>query len=402
MAELTLTPQERDALEGRDGPAVAMALRIVIGAAAMLGAGRLVRIASVHVDGCLYHGESGTLFAERLVAEGGAVRVPTTLNVGSLDLLHAGRVRLPAHETALARRMMTAYAALGCRQSWTCAPYQAGHRPALGQDVAWGESNAVCAALTGRAPYTGLHRPENRKATLVVDLSGLDSRLLAEDAFYPVLGAWLGHAAGQAVPALLGLPRDVTEDRLKALGAAAAATGAVGLFHGVGVTPEAPDLGTACQGEPPAAVIRLSAAALEPARRALTTAQARRGDLIDAVALGSPHFSLDEVRQLLACLEGRRSRVPLYVCTGRHVVAALARDGLREALDTAGVTVVADTCIVVTPILPDGAGLLMTNSGKFAHYTKPNTGWDVLYGSLHDCAESAVAGRFLRDESLWT
>ncbi len=75
--------------------------------------------------------------------------------------------------------------------------------------------------------------------------------------------------------------------------------------------------------------------------------------------------------------------------------------GLAAAVAQAGITVVADTCIVVTPILPEGRGVLMTNSGKFAHYTKPNTGWEVLYGSLSDCAESAVAGRFVRDESLW-
>ena len=129
---LTLTGDERAMLAGAAGEAGALALRVVTGTAAMLGASRLIPVASAHVDGCLYHGDSGTLFAERLVAEGGGVAIPTTLNVGALDLLHAGRVRLPAHEAAMARRMMAAYAALGCRQTWTCAPYQAGHRPALG------------------------------------------------------------------------------------------------------------------------------------------------------------------------------------------------------------------------------------------------------------------------------
>ena len=57
--------------------------------------------------------------------------------------------------------------------------------------------------------------------------------------------------------------------------------------------------------------------------------------------------------------------------------------------------VVADTCVVVTPILPDlpGSGVLMTNSGKFAHYAPSNTGYGVVYGSLAECVESAVAGR---------
>jgi predicted aconitase len=125
-----LTTAERETAEGSAGPARAMAMRIVVDTARLLGATRLVPIASAHIDGCLYHGDSGTLFAERL-AEDGAVAVPTTLNVGALDLVHAGRVRLEPHRAAMARRMMDAYLRLGCQPTWTCAPYQAGHRPAL-------------------------------------------------------------------------------------------------------------------------------------------------------------------------------------------------------------------------------------------------------------------------------
>ena len=408
-------------LAGRDGPAAAMALRIVADTARMLGADRLIDIASAHIDGCLYHGDSGTLFAERLLADGGRVRVPTTLNVGALDLVHPGRERLDAAQAGMARRLMRAYAGLGCRESWTCAPYQAGHRPALGQDVAWGESNAVvfcnsvlgartnrygdfldiCAAITGRAPRAGLHLPENRRATVLVDASGLNPRLVAEDAFYPVLGAWLGATVGDAIAAIDGLPRPLAEDRLKALGAAAASTGAVGLFHVIGVTPEALDRATVFGGMAPAEVIRLEAPMLEAARRRLSTGLVPADGRIDAVAIGSPHLSEGEVDALIAGLAGRRVAIPFYACTGRHVLDRIAGDGRRAALDAAGVTLIADTCIVVTPILSAAAGLLVTNSGKFAHYTPSTTGWDVLYGSLTDCVESAVIGRLARDEAIW-
>ena len=100
---------------------------------------------------------------------------------------------------------------------------------------------------------------------------------------------------------------------------------------------------------------------------------------------------------LLGHLAGRKPAIPIYVCTGRHTLAEVERLGL----DVSALTIVADTCIVVTPILPGDGGLLLTNSGKFAHYTRPNTGFDVLYGSLADCAETAVAGRLVRDEGLW-
>ncbi len=415
---MQLTRDDQAILEGRDGNAAAMAMRIVLGTARMLGASELTAIASAHIDGCLYHGDSGTFFAEALVAGGGRVRVPATLNVGALDLLHAGRVRLPPPQAAMARRMMQAYGALGCRQTWTCAPYQAGHRPRRGEDVAWGESNAVafcnaalgartnrygdfldiCAALTGRAPRTGLHLPENRLATILVDTSALTPALLDSEVFYPVLGAWLGRTVGTAVAAIDGLPL-VGEDRLKSLGAAAASTGAVGMFHIIGTTPEAPDRVTAFGGLPPRDTILLTPAVVEDARRRLSSVTLGAGAALDAVAIGSPHLSADELRALSAGLAGRRCTIPLYACTGRHAIQAVEADGTRAALDRLGVVIVADTCIVVTPILPAGSGVLLTDSAKFAQYTPPNTGFEVVFGTRHECVETAVTGRLCEPES---
>ena len=183
--------------------------------------------------------------------------------------------------------------------------------------------------------------------------------------------------------------------------ASGASTGAVGLFHVIGVTPEAPDRATVFGGMAPAEVIRLEAPMLEAARRRLSTGLVPADGRIDAVAIGSPHLSEGEVDALIAGLAGRRVAIPFYACTGRHVLDRIAGDGRRAALDAAGVTLIADTCIVVTPILSAAAGLLVTNSGKFAHYTPSTTGWDVLYGSLTDCVESAVTGRLARDEAIW-
>ncbi|HUT50090.1 MAG TPA: aconitase X catalytic domain-containing protein [Alphaproteobacteria bacterium] len=415
-----LTEEERAMADGAAGEAAAMAMRIVAETGRIMGAARLVPIASAHIDGCLYHGDSGVEFAERLVAQGGKVAVPATLNVGALDLVHPEIVRGPAHDRAMARRQMDAYLRLGCAPSWTCAPYQAGHRPTLGQHVAWGESNAVAflnsvlgarserygdlldisAAIAGRAPETGLHLSANRRATVVIDTNAISGALKDRDVFYPVLGAWLGAKVGSAVAAIEGLGA-VSEDRLKALGAAAASSGAVGLFHVVGVTPEAPTLDAALGGAPPEMTIALTPAMLRTARDALSTVGA---DRIDAVALGSPHFSLDEFAALERLAAGDRFQIPFFVCTGRHALDVLERAGRAEALRAAGVTIVADTCAVVAPILPDapaGTRVLMTNSGKFAHYTPANTGYEVLYGSLEDCVASALTGAVARDETIW-
>jgi predicted aconitase len=413
---LHLEADDQAILDGDAGPAPAMAMRILRDMAGILGAERLLSIASAHIDGCLYHGDSGVEFAERLRDLGARVVVRTTLNVGGLDLLHPRRVREDGHRN-MARRQMAAYVEMGCTPTWTCAPYQAGHRPGVGEHVAWGESNAVafansvlgartnrygdfldiCCALVGRAPDVGLHRDENRYATVVVDVSDLSPVLRSTDALYPVLGSWLGRECGDDVVVIQGLEGCTTEDRLKALGASAASTGAVGLFHVAGVTPEAPDVSTALGRRSAERLYRVTPAVMRKERDRLSSTG---GERVDAVALGSPHFSSDEFGALERRLEGRSASVPTFVCTGRSVLESLGEDR-RERLTRANIRLVADTCVVVAPILPPDGGVLMTNSGKFAHYTLPNTGYDVVFGSLDDCVESAVNGRVIRDESFW-
>ncbi len=408
---LSLTAEEQAIAGGEGGEGAAIAMRIVAESARLLGASRLIPIASAHIDGALYHGDSGTLFAEKLVEGGGKVAVRATLNVGALDLTGCSHVRLGEPQRGMARRMMDAYRALGCETSWTCAPYQAGHRPVLGSDVAWGESNAVvfcnsvlgartnrygdfldiACAIAGKAPDCGLHLPANRRARVKFDVSGLDSGFLASEIAWPVLGSLYGREVGDAVGIVTGVAADPGEDALKAFGAAAASSGAVGLFHIDGVTPEAiaaPDKALAELKEE----IRVTPEMARAAQRKLSNAGG--GNQLDAVAIGSPHLSPAEFERLERLVAGRKLKIPLYACTGRHVLAEIERRGGRQALESSGVTIVADTCVVVTPILkPLQGGVLMTNSGKFAHYAPGNTGYSVLYASLADCVESAVAGK---------
>ncbi|NNE05503.1 MAG: DUF521 domain-containing protein [Xanthomonadales bacterium] len=415
---LNYNEEQRDFLQGVHGEAAAMAMRILSDMARVEGVRDFVAVTSAHVDGCVYHGDTGCYFAEKLASAGARVRIPTSLNVGAMDLRQPSNVLLEGATRDLAIRQMNAYVAMGCTPSWTCAPYQAGFRPSPGEQVAWAESNAVvfansvlgarsnrygdfldiCCAITGYAPNSGLHRPENRLATLVIDASGLSRSLKKRDDFYPVLGWWLGHTVGAKVAAIVGLPLDVSEDRLKALGAAAASTGAVGLFHVVGVTPEAPTLERALGGAEAVKRIVLNREILLDTHRRMSPA----GDeQLDVVALGSPHFSISEFKVLLGLLKGRKAAIPIYVCTGRHVIDELGPLGLLNGLDASNITVVADTCVVVTPVLSSDGGVLMTNSGKFAHYGKSLTGHDVVFGSLEECVNSAIAGRVIRDKAAW-
>ncbi|MEV0284940.1 MULTISPECIES: aconitase X catalytic domain-containing protein [unclassified Kribbella] len=414
MDNLRLTAEDEGMLGGQEGGGVALAMRVVVGLARIEGAPRLVEITSAHVDSCLYHGQVSLDFAHKLVGLGAQVRVPTTLNVGSMDLLHPGLVRTGTEaerETALrGRELMSAYVDLGCTPTWTCAPYQLPNRPGLGEHVAWAESNAIvfansvlgartdrygdfldiCAAITGRAPYSGLQTTEARRGTVVFDCRPL-GEFLRTDLAYPLLGVHVGSLVGGEIPVLVGIPEDVSEDDLKAFGAAAASAGGVALFHAVGVTPEAP---TGPPDDLPTYVVDLDA--MRRTRRRLSTIATNQ---LDAVSVGTPHASYDECRQLADLLRaGPPIRVPFYLSTGRATRDRAAATGVISALEAAGVTVVVDTCTYVTAILSPAWKNVMTNSGKWAHYAPGNIGVDVVLGSLAECVASARAGRVVIGE----
>jgi len=418
---LELTLDEQALLEGDGGPALHLAMRVLVAMAGVAGAKRLIPISSAHIDSCLYHGAVGLDFAERLAAGGGRVAVPTTLNVSALDLLHPEIVRLPVAERNRARRQMDAYVGLGCQPTWTCAPYQLPGRPSLGQHIAWAESNAIvfansvlgartgrygdfvdiCAALTGRVPLAGLHRDEERRARLVVHVEGVADEAFAHDELYALLGHLLGGVAGPDVAAILGLPAHVNEDQLKALGAAAASSGAVALCHVVGVTPEAPTL-AACLAGDGVREVRLGPADLRRAWAELSTAD--DGAPLAAVSLGTPHLSLAEFERLTPLLAATQpaTGVTVYVSTGRGVVAEIEARGWDEVYRRPGIQLVADTCTYITPILDVAPGsVVMTNAAKWAWYAPGNLGVSVAYGTLEDCLRSAAAGRVMRDLPEW-
>ncbi len=419
---MTLALSERDEylLSGEGGEAQQMAMRILATMAEVYDATELLDIESAHIDGCLYHGFSGLEFARRLRDLDARVVVPSTLNVGALDLLHPESHQGPSELADNSREMMEAYLEMGCRPTWTCAPYQGGHRPATGAQVAWAESNAIvfansvlgartnrygdfidiCAAITGRAPACGLHLEENRRGRILLRLVDLPRKLLHEPALGPVLGYLVGAVSGSRIPVIEGLPAETTEDFLKALGAAAASSGAVALFHVVGRTPEAATVEEAFQGHEPETVIEVGLDRLRASLAELSTAP--DGE-IQVVALGSPHFSLDEFASLLPLVETFPPAfgVDFVVCTHRLVLAALDERGWSGRLRAAGVELVVDTCVVVAPLLRRSSGVLMTNSGKFSHYTPPNTGLEVIYGSLEECVRSAHGGTVWRDPDLW-
>lgn len=420
--ELVLTPEDEAKLRGDYGPGMAMAMRIVVALARVSRATTLIDIASAHIDGCLYHGQAGLDFAEKLVELGATTSVPTTLNVSSLDLLHPGTVRLGAGDTAAARRLMDAYVALGARATWTCAPYQVESRPEAGTDIAWAESNAIvfansvlgartarygdfldaCAAVTGRVPLTGLHRDAERVPTLDFDCSLIPGSVLDGESAWAALGFVVGRLAGEEISILTGIdPRHVDEDRLKALGATAASSGGVALFHVAGSTPEAVAAGAAWEVDN-VRTIAVTRDMLKSARDELTSAAA--GTTLDAVSLGTPHYSLTEFQKLAELLhngEKFSQDCAVWISTSRAVLALATEAGYVRICEEAGARLVVDTCTYLVPVLADSVRTVMTTSGKWAWYAPSNMGVNVALGTLEECVASAQAGRVVRDESAW-
>ncbi len=417
---MRLSEDDQAALDGRRGEAQRLAMRVITRVGEAMGAADLLDITGAHIDSCLYHGQVGLDFAQRLLDGGGEVVVPTTLNVVSLDLIHPELYRGDPDTGAAARQLMELYEALGCSPTWTCAPYQLEARPDFGDHVAWAESNAIvfansvlgarthrygdfidiCAAITGRAPAAGLHLDENRLATFELRVEGVSPELVDRDLLYPVLGHFLGGVAGSEVAAITGLPSHLGEDRLKALGSAAASSGSVGLFHAVGSTPEAATLEQALGLNTPTRIVKVGPKQLRDARKELsTTASSKLG----VVSLGTPHYSMAEFVRLAEVLGNQvvHRSVAMYVSTGRDVLLEIGLRGIARVLQDAGVQIVTDTCTYITPVMAEVDGVAMTDSAKWAYYAPGNLAVEVVFGSVEDCVRSAVVGRVVRDEDLW-
>jgi predicted aconitase len=417
---LALSDRDRAMLDGHHGAAAQLAMSILVRMAPVYGASALMDISQAHIDSTIYLGDATLEFAERLAALGARVAVPTTLNVSGVDECGWKDWAVTPEWAAKAARQMLAYERMGASATWTCAPYQTSARPRFGQQIAWGESNAiafansvigarterypdlldVCCAITGRVPAVGLHLTENRAGQLLLRVQNVPRALQEDDQFFAVLGHLVGKIAGERVPVIDGVCVQPPEDQLKAFSAAVASSGRVALFHMVGITPEAATLADAFHGRAAEETLDITVADLRDARAELTTADGRE---LDMVILGSPHFSLAEFARLAPLVAGRQShpRVKFLVTSSRLMREAAEVAGVLQPILEFGAQITMDTCILASPMLPPEIKMLMTNSAKYAYYAPSLLNTRVTFGSLSDCVRSAIEGRIVRDESIW-
>ena len=165
------------------------------------------------------------------------------------------------------------------------------------------------------------------------------------------------------------------------------------------MTPEAPNLEAVVQAS--CETMKVTTEQLRASRDRLTTAV---GDGLDAVSLGTPHFSLPEFESLAKELKSGEKfadSIDFYVSTSRGVLGRAEEMGYAQILRDAGGRIVTDTCTYVTPVLNPRIKTVMTNSGKWAWYAPGNLGIATILGSVKECVASARAGRLVRNDALW-
>jgi len=398
-------------LDGAAGPAVRRAMEIVVTLGRIYGAERLLPVSSVQVAGVSYRnlGDAGLEFLGDWAAEGARVRVPTTLNPAGMDLSGWREMGIPPEFARKQREVLDVYISMGIEPTCTCTPYLVGNAPRFGEHVAWSESSAVCyanavlgartnreggpsalaAAICGRTAAYGLHLNNNRVPTHRVRVRCP----VSEPWEYAALGYHVGRLVGNGVPWFEGLDVDPDlsgqhcgRDRLKLMGAALAASGAVALFHVPGVTPEAREGNVRCPPDVPVFEVDT----LQPAIDALNSG----ANDVDLVVIGCPHASLHEIAQVAALLKDAHLASELWVTTARRVREEAASRGLVQTIERAGGRVVADGCVVVAPMRDLPYRTLATNSAKMAAYALPHAGLRVRFGALERCIEAAIRGRW--------
>ncbi|MDH3282820.1 MAG: aconitase X catalytic domain-containing protein [Gammaproteobacteria bacterium] len=359
-------------------------------------------------------GASGVVYLEELAdypEEQRRVRVPTITDPRGIDLCRYRRIKQKDAWAELEQRAIDAFQRLGILMTNTCINYQIVQAPVFGEHLAFGDTgsviyaNSVCgarsnfeggpaaltAALTGRVPRYGYHLDACRRGTHLFEI-----KFVPEDqADWGALGAVVGQHAGSywTVPVLTGIHATPTSDQLKHFGAALASYGSVPLFHIEGVTPEAADLGSVFDRNPPAAQ-SITAADIE----AFYASLGRHRDEVDVVVMAAPQLSLLEMQRVAQLINGRQvhAGTDFVIATAPEIKGACDRLGITQTLENAGVIVLEGVCFYQMYARETGEAngwrKLVSNSAKLVNIIQ-GYGYEPVLATTECCIDAAVNGK---------
>ncbi len=374
-----LTTEQERMLSGEEGEAVRKGMELIVALGEIYGAERLIPIKSAQVSGVSYKtiGDAGLEFIEDyariMKKEGRKVRVKTTMNPAGMDLEKWRLMGVDEDFAEKQLRIFNAYVSMGIEPSLTCTPYYFVNVPSFGEHIAWAESSAVsyansvigartnreggpsalASAITGLTAEYGLHLDENRRADVIIEVDFKPDPYL-----YAAMGNHLGSLLskiGKKVPYFRGIKP--SEDEMKALGAAMAATGSIALYHVENITPKWED----------AVTDKLETIHIDKREIREHIKGMDRDCEPELIAIGCPHASERELKRIAELVKGRRKREDreLWVSVSR-AVAERNPEAVR-IIEEFGGLVLRDTCMVVAPI-EKRFGNTAVNSGKAAYY----------------------------------
>ncbi|MEM5793754.1 MAG: aconitase X [Candidatus Aenigmatarchaeota archaeon] len=360
------------------------------------------------------------------LAEDFRVNQLSMLNPAGMDLTRWREQRVPKDFAEKQIRIIKAYEKMGAMITCTCTPY---HLPRIyslisrlksfgNVNLHWAESSAVVYAnsvlglrtnreglsalfyaIAGFAPVYGLHLDENRNPNIKIKV---EANLKTINDF-ATFGYWLGEKIKDKIPYISGIKKSspslnfrslyhgIAEipflERLKALGAAGAASGSLALFHVEGITPEA--VRKSIFLDRIEDTLFFEEIDLKSTKEKLNTGEEKD---VDLVAFGCPHSSLDEIKTISKYLFGKKIRdgVDLWVCTSRDVKMQADNLGYTLTIEDAGGKVFCDTCMIVAPIEDIGYKTTATNSAKAAYYLTRFCKQKVVYGDVKEIIKLVV------------
>jgi len=388
--QMFLDPDDEQILAGEKGETRQKMLELLVALGKVFGAERLVRIRSAQVSGASYKtiGEYGLAWLSSLDAR--AV-VPAVLNPIGMPRERWQEMGVDPAFAERQQAVITAYERLGVNLECTCTPYYL-YDTSFGDHLAWSESSAVsyansvigartnreggpgalAAALIGKTPCYGLHLDKNRIPQVIIEVQ--PDKKNWTTARYGALGYFAGKMVGNKIPYFRGVTPN--PDQMKALGAAMAATGAVALFHVENVTPEARKNQVNISS---LEVIRIESDEIDVLFNGIP---------VDAVAVGCPHCSPAELRDIARLLEGKRITRPFYVFAAAGVIRTNQKT--VDIIEKSGARVFADTCMVVSPVM-ERYSAIMVNSGKALAYVPDMCGAVARIGSIEECVAVATS-----------
>ena len=410
---MQLTPEERGILAGARGEAARRALEYQVEVGRFWGAKRFVPVTNVHMMGDIeVMGDAGLEFLRNEARQSARCAVPTTTNARCIDFAHCERMGQDAGEAAKERELIATLRRMDVVTTDTCINYQTVYQPHLGEHVAWGDTGtviyansvfgarsnfeagpaALAAALTGRTPEYGFHLDRHRKGSFTVELTAA----LDDLADWGAVGKLVGetHQNYYAVPVFHGYRRAPGADDLKHLGAALASYGSMGMFHFVGVTPEAPSIEAAMGGALSSEKIVISEVEIQNVYRkfGLGDGDAR------LVVFSGPQQSLFEMKHLAALFKDRKVN-PGGTCivTTNSAVLKQSRDiGYAKALEDAGVTILEGVCFYIlqnlSPMREKNRWTnMVSNSAKIVNIIGAHR-FNTILRRTADCVEIACSG----------